>query len=165
MCDKKAAFYCCRRGLYCGRDCQKIGYHWGHRCPHNHYKQGQLLYADNIELSTENNKAQFTSVYKEQTKDSRLQIVLQSVQDRVPWETHHHVTQFIRVESGYGYIDMHPQRTTDLTEPEVTRFPLGPGEAVVIPCHYRHQIVRTGDKPLKLYAIYAKDAAAPDWVH
>ena len=113
-------------------------------------------YVDNIEYETEHNRDAMRVLYQEQpAQGGRMQVTVQSVEREVPWETHQHVTQFIRVESGYGILYVGDRS-----------FALGPGEAAVIRSGTRHRIENTGGiRPLKLYSVYTKDSSDTDWVH
>lgn len=56
----------------------------------------------------------------------------------------HHLDQFFRVEVGSGEVVMDGVRTAIQT-----------GSAIVVPAGAKHNIVNTGNAPLKLYTIYA----------
>lgn len=91
-------------------------------------------------------------------KGGRIQIAVSSLKkgESIPWETHDHVTQFIRVEAGEGYVQTNG--------PKSPKKKLRNGSAFTISSHTPHIIVCTG-KSLKFYSIYAKDATASKWVH
>jgi len=74
------------------------------------------------------------------------QLVLMSLKPReeIGKETHKAVDQFFRVEEGTGEVELDGVRT-----------PIKPGFAVVVPARMSHNIVNTGDVPLKLYTIYS----------
>ena len=75
-----------------------------------------------------------------------LQLVLMTIQpgEEIGEETHDDRDQFFRVERGKGeaWIDGH-------------RSKIKSDDALVVPAGARHNIVNTGDKPLRLYTIYA----------
>jgi mannose-6-phosphate isomerase-like protein (cupin superfamily) len=56
----------------------------------------------------------------------------------------HHLDQFFRVEDGTGQAILDGVRT-----------PIRAGFAVLVPAGTQHNIVNTGDRPLKLYTLYA----------
>jgi mannose-6-phosphate isomerase-like protein (cupin superfamily) len=56
----------------------------------------------------------------------------------------HALDQFFRVEQGAGEAEMNGVRT-----------PIHAGTAVLVPAGTRHNIINTGDEPLKLYTIYS----------
>lgn len=75
-----------------------------------------------------------------------LQLVLMAIRpgEEIGEETHTDRDQFFRVEKGKGevWIDGH-------------RSKIKGDDAIVVPAGARHNIVNTGDKPLRLYTIYA----------
>jgi len=75
-----------------------------------------------------------------------LQLVLMAIQpgEEIGEETHTDRDQFFRIEKGKGevWIDGH-------------RSKIKGDDAIVVPAGARHNIVNTGDKPLRLYSIYA----------
>ena len=75
-----------------------------------------------------------------------LQLVLMAIQpgEEIGEETHADRDQFFRVEKGKGevWIDGH-------------RSKIKSDVGIVVPAGARHNIVNTGDKPLRLYTIYA----------
>ena len=75
-----------------------------------------------------------------------LQLVLMAIQpgEEIGEETHADRDQFFRVEKGKGevWIDGH-------------RSKIKSDDAIVVPAGARHNIVNTGDKPLRLYTLYA----------
>lgn len=65
-------------------------------------------------------------------------------------EVHHDIDQFLRIEEGQGRVMMgDAQDSLDFTQ-TVTA-----DDAVLVPAGKWHNIVNTGDEPLKLYSIYA----------
>lgn len=117
------------------------------------------IYFDNIERSTLKNDKQLDLVFDESSRAPRLQVGLQSINDEVPWEKHRFLTQFFRVESGTGTLEI--GRSLSRTE----TFPLQDGSAAIVPAGCPHRIRNTGTKPLKLYSIYAKDSDTKEWLH
>lgn len=77
--------------------------------------------------------------------DTRVQLVLMSlaVGEDIGEEVHQ-LDQFIRVEKGKG------KSVLDGVE-----YDISDGSAVIIPQGVRHNIINTGDMPLKLYTLYA----------
>jgi mannose-6-phosphate isomerase-like protein (cupin superfamily) len=75
-----------------------------------------------------------------------LQLVLMAIQpgEEIGEETHTDRDQFFRVEKGKGeaWIDGH-------------RSKIKSDDAIIVPAGARHNIVNTGEKPLRLYTIYA----------
>jgi len=168
--DPNTTYYlCCTRHEYMGFPIviRSTSTRVGHRCIHNHYQEGaQDYFVDHIESRVSRAPSGTTLVYEEQ-RGGRIQVATARVDDKIRWETHTHVTQVIFVHSGYGWLDIEPERTSDLIVPERTRFVLSPGEMAVIPAYYRHQIVRDPQSamPLRLHTIYAKDSMEQQWRH
>ena len=75
-----------------------------------------------------------------------LQLVLMAIQpgEDIGEETHIDHDQFFRVEKGQGEVWINGQRSKIKSD-----------DAIVVPAGARHNIVNTGDKPLRLYTIYA----------
>lgn len=102
----------------------------------------------NIEKESINNTAFRRVVYT----DQNIQIVLMDigVNSGIGYETHHSMTQFIRIESGRGYADINR-----------SIYELFDGVAITIPPGSLHNIFNTGQTPLKLYTIYS--GSKPDF--
>lgn len=75
-----------------------------------------------------------------------MQLVLMSLEpgEEIGEEVHSDRDQFFRVEKGEGEVSIDGKRTHIKTD-----------MAIVVPSGARHNIKNTGDKPLKLYTIYA----------
>jgi len=73
------------------------------------------------------------------------QLVLMSIEpgDEIGVEVHE-LDQFIRVESGEGKAILNG-----------TEYALFDGYAIVVPGGVEHNVVSTGDEPLKLYSVYS----------
>lgn len=75
-------------------------------------------------------------------------------------EAHPELDQFLRVETGFGEVLM------GTTENRLNyRTPVSPGYAIVIPAGTWHNLINTGNRPLKLYSIYAPPAHPHGTVH
>lgn len=81
-----------------------------------------------------------------------LQVTLMSIRvgGDIGLEMHPHLDQFIRVESGQGFVKM-GDRQNNLTY----RQNINGDYAVIVPAGTWHNIVNVGNTPLKLYSIYA----------
>ena len=83
---------------------------------------------------------------------NNMQLTLMSIPVRgnIGVEMHEHVDQFIRIEGGSAriYLGRHKY---DLRDAGV----LNENYAVIIPAGTWHNIVNTGNRPLKLYSLYA----------
>ena len=88
--------------------------------------------------------------FKKVIYESRImRIMVMSIKpdEAIGEEFHSDEDQFIKVESGNGLLIL-----SDINlEQEV-----GKGQSVIIPKETRHNFKNVGDKPLKLYSIYAK---------
>jgi mannose-6-phosphate isomerase-like protein (cupin superfamily)/predicted GNAT family acetyltransferase len=80
----------------------------------------------------------------------KLQMTLMSIDDEIGLEVHNDGDQFLRVEEGEGKVLM--GKTKDNLDIEEM---IEDDYAIFIPAGYYHNIINTGDTPLKLYAIYA----------
>ena len=101
-------------------------------------KKGFLI---NIEDATKDNDASrkvlYTSLYS--------QLVVMSIEpgDEIGEEVHG-LDQFIRVEDGKGEVTLNGESHE-----------IEDDWAVIIPAGVKHNVVNTGDEPLKLYSIYS----------
>ena len=122
--------------IYCSKICQEID-----------HQNGKCYYVANIEKQTLNNKEKGPIIIYNDPS-GRLQVGLMSINpgDKAEWETHVHLTQFIRVESGTGTLYLN----------ENFKQQIGPGDAAIIPSNTKHMI-QSGDAPLQLYTLYAKN--------
>lgn len=98
-------------------------------------------YVENIEEATTSNEDFRRVLYT----GKNLQLVLMTLQpgEEIGEEVHEDRDQFFRVEEGRGtvYIDGTPNEVED-------------DFAVIVPAGARHNVVASGDQPLKLYTIY-----------
>jgi mannose-6-phosphate isomerase-like protein (cupin superfamily) len=108
-------------------------------------------YITNIEQATLENKAYRRVLYTARN----CQLVLMSIEpgDEIGEEMHE-LDQFIRVEAGNG--------TAILADIE---HEIADGMALVIPAGLLHNVVNTGDTPLKLYSVYAPPEHKDGTVH
>ena len=109
-------------------------------------------FVDDIEDLTEENSDFRRVLYT----GKHLQLVLMAIQpgEEIGEETHEERDQFFRVEKGKGevWIDGH-------------RSKIKSDVAIVVPAGARHNIVNTGDKPLRLYTLYAPPEHRDRTVH
>lgn len=99
-------------------------------------------YYNNIDKQTRKNTYYRKVIFT--TKN--MQLVLMSIRpgEEIGMETHKKTSQFIRVESGKGQA---------IISGKVHK--LKKDFALLIPPRKRHNIINTGNKPLKLYTIYS----------
>lgn len=103
------------------------------------------IYHENINDKTLNNDYFRDVIY---TVPDSMQLVVMSVETEIPREKHSHTTQFIRVESGTGVVEI------EYENGENKNYKLANDIAIIIPMGVYHRIKNTGKEPLKLYSIY-----------
>ncbi|WP_025027813.1 cupin domain-containing protein [Caldalkalibacillus mannanilyticus] len=112
----------------------------------------------NIEEVTKQNNTFRTALWT----GRHLQITLMSINvgEDIGLEVHPHLDQFIRIEEGQGLVRMGDREDRlDFQEHVFDDF------AIVIPAGKWHNLINTGDKPLKLYSIYAPPEHPHGTVH
>ena len=109
-------------------------------------------FVDDIEELTEDNKDFRRVLYTGQ----KLQLVLMALQpgEEIGEEVHADTDQFFRVEKGKGEVVIDGKATKIKSD-----------TAIIIPAGTRHNIKNTGDKPLKLYTLYAPPEHIDGTVH
>ena len=87
-----------------------------------------------------------------------LQLTVMTIQpgDDIGLEVHDDHDQFLRIEQGTGTVRMGPSK--DHLSFEAT---VSDDDVVLVPAGSWHDIVNTGEEPLKLYSLYGP----PDHVH
>jgi mannose-6-phosphate isomerase-like protein (cupin superfamily) len=109
-------------------------------------------YVENIEEATTSNEDFRRVLYT----GKNLQLVLMTLQpgEEIGEEVHEDRDQFFRIEDGRGtvYIDGTPSEVED-------------DFAVIVPAGARHNVVNSGDEPLKLYTIYGPPEHRDRTVH
>lgn len=65
-------------------------------------------------------------------------------------EVHPNVDQFLRIEDGEGTVQMGNTKDHLTVQRRV-----GEDDAIMVPAGTWHNIINTGDEPIKLYSIYA----------
>lgn len=109
-------------------------------------------YMDNIERATIENNDFRRVLYTAK----HVQLVLMSIPPggEIGEEVHEEVDQFLRIEAGRG------KAILDGVEHAVED-----GSAIVVPAGARHNVINTGEEPLKLYTLYAPPNHIIDIVH
>jgi mannose-6-phosphate isomerase-like protein (cupin superfamily) len=81
-----------------------------------------------------------------------LQVTLMSIPvgESVGLETHPDTDQFLRLDAGKGRVVMGPTREDLPFSRDVED-----GWAIMVPAGTWHDVINTGDEPMRLYAIYA----------
>jgi mannose-6-phosphate isomerase-like protein (cupin superfamily) len=110
-------------------------------------------YVDNIEEKTIKN----TNFRQVLNTTSRSQLVVMALLpgEDIGMEVHHHIDQFLRIESGTG------KAVLDGKE-----YSLEDGTAVVVPAGVEHNFINTSkNQPLKLYSIYTPPEHPDGTIH
>ncbi len=102
----------------------------------------------NIEQATKKNNTFRTALWT----GSHLQLTLMSINvgDDIGLENHPNLDQFLRIEQGQGIVKMGDQKDNLYFQKRVSA-----DYAVIIPAGKWHNLINTGNVPLKLYSIYA----------
>ena len=119
---------------------------------------GKDPYVVNIEDLTKQN----TKFRVAKWTGDNLQMTVMSIQPggEVGLEVHEDIDQFLRVEEGTARVEMGP------TKDEVTfSEDVEDDWAIMVPAGTWHNIINTGDGPLKLYSIYAKPEHPHGTIH
>lgn len=118
---------------------------------------GPNPYVVNIEeLTLENNNFR-TAAWT----GSQMQMTLMAIQpgDNIGLEVHDDHDQFLRIEQGLATVLMGD------TEDQLESWDAEDDFAIFVPAGKWHDVVNTGDQPLKLYSIYAPAEHAHGTVH
>ena len=109
---------------------------------------GRQPFAVNIEEATEHNNNFRTALWT----GKHLQVTLMSINvgDDIGLENHTNTDQFLRIEEGEGLVRMGKSRDRMDFQARVSD-----DFAIMVPAGTWHNIINTGNKPLKLYSIYA----------
>nr|WP_318540414.1 cupin domain-containing protein [Terribacillus saccharophilus] len=112
---------------------------------HDH---GNSPYVVDIEQATEHNRFFRTAIWT----GKHLQVTLMSIRpgEDIGLERHPNVDQFLRIESGRGLVQMGPRKDNLYYQQYVQD-----DFAIFVPAGTWHNIINTGQNPLKLYTIYA----------
>jgi len=108
-------------------------------------------YVDNIERATLENTDYRRVLYT--AKNSQLVLMCIEPGDEIGEETHH-LDQFIRIESGKALVTLDGVQHTAEDD-----------WAIVIPAGTKHNVVNSGDVPLKLYSIYSPPEHKDGTIH
>lgn len=119
---------------------------------------GPQPFVIDIEEATQRNRTFRTTLWT----GEYLQVTLMSIQpgDDIGLEVHEDGDQFIRIEVGRGIVQMGDS-------PDNLDFQrrISEDSAIMIPAGKWHNIINTGNLPLRLYAIYAPPEHPRDTVH
>ena len=109
---------------------------------------GRKPFVINIEEATKVNNNFRTALWT----GEHLQLTLMTINvgEDIGLESHPNLDQFIRIEEGQGLVKMGNTKTNlDFQRNVYDNF------AIFIPAGKWHNLINTGDKPIKLYSIYA----------
>jgi mannose-6-phosphate isomerase-like protein (cupin superfamily) len=109
---------------------------------------GKEPFVVNINEASKQNPTFRTSLWT----GNHLQVTLMSIDvgEDIGLEMHPDVDQFLRIEDGHGIVQMGNSKD-ELTFQES----VSDDFAIVVPAGKWHNVTNTGNKPLKLYSIYA----------
>ena len=109
---------------------------------------GPKPFVVDINKATLNNNTFRTALWT--GKYLQLTVMSIPVGESIGLEAHHDHDQFLRIEDGHGLVQM-----GDSKDNLYLRQPVYDDSAVFVPAGTWHNITNTGNKPLKLYSIYA----------
>lgn len=109
---------------------------------------GPYPFVINIADATKNNDYFRTTIWT----GNHFQLTLMSINvgDNIGLEVHPLNDQFIRIEEGFGLVKMGENKDNLTYERRV-----GANDIIIIPQGIWHNLINIGNKPLKLYSIYA----------
>jgi mannose-6-phosphate isomerase-like protein (cupin superfamily) len=119
---------------------------------------GPAPFAVNIEQAAKQNNNFRTALWT----GKHLQLTLMSINvgEDIGLENHPNLDQFIRIEQGQGLVLM-----GDRKDALDFRAYVGEGSAFIIPAGKWHNLINTGNIPIKLYSIYAPPQHPHGTVH
>lgn len=109
---------------------------------------GANPFVTNIEEVTKQNDHYRTALWT----GSQLQVTLMSIEvgEDIGLEVHPDIDQFLRIEDGEGLVQMGDSKE-NLDFEKIAK----DDDAIFVPAGKWHNVTNKGDKPLKLYSIYA----------
>ncbi|MBU6080866.1 MULTISPECIES: cupin domain-containing protein [Allobacillus] len=119
---------------------------------------GANPFVTDIEEATKQNENYRTALWT----GKNLQVTLMSIAvgEDIGLEVHNHIDQFLRIEEGEGLCQMGDSKDNLDFEKKV-----GHDDVVLVPAGKWHNVTNKGDKPLKLYSIYAPPEHPHGTVH
>ncbi len=119
---------------------------------------GPAPFAVNIEQAAKQNDNFRTALWT----GKHLQVTLMSINvgEDIGLEIHPDLDQFIRIEQGQGLVLMGDRKDN----PDFQAY-VGEGSAFIIPAGKWHNLINTGNIPIKLYSIYAPPQHPHGTVH
>ncbi len=119
---------------------------------------GPAPYVVNIDEATIKNDTFRTAIWT----GKHLQVTLMSIApgEDIGLEIHPHLDQFLRLEQGTGIVQMGDRQDQLTFQRKVAQ-----DDAIMIPAGTWHNVINTGNTPIKLYSIYAPPQHPPGTVH
>ena len=111
-----------------------------------------------IEEATKRNRNFRTTLWT----GKHLQLTLMSIEpgEDIGMEIHPHLDQFLRLEQGQAIVKMGKNENNLNFQKRVSD-----GDAIIIPAGTWHNLINLGNKPIKLYSIYAPPQHPHGTVH
>ena len=119
---------------------------------------GPKPFVVNIEQATNQNKAFRRVIWT----GNHMQLTLMSIPvgGDIGLEVHPNIDQFISIEEGRGIVKMGDSRNNLTFQRQVY-----PSSAFIIPSGTWHNLINTGNRPIKLYSIYAPPQHPKGTIH
>lgn len=119
---------------------------------------GSNPFVTNIEEATKQNSNYRTALWT----GSHLQVTLMSIEvgEDIGLEVHPDIDQFLRIEEGQGVVQMGDSEDNLDFEKNAED-----DDAIFVPAGKWHNVTNKGDKPLKVYSIYAPPEHPHGTVH
>lgn len=112
----------------------------------------------NIEMAAKRNRNYRTALWTGENLQVTLMCI--GVGEDIGLEVHPDVDQFVRIEDGWGITRMGPSKDCLNFARRVCR-----GDAIMVPAGTWHNVINAGNRPLKLYTIYAPPEHPRGTVH
>lgn len=118
---------------------------------------GPMPFVTNIETATVDNDTYRSTLWT----GKYLQVTVMSIEpgNDIGLEVHEDHDQFLRIEAGQAKVYMGP------TKDDLQTWDAADDDAVFVPAGSWHNLVATGDTPLKVYSIYSPPEHAHGTVH
>ncbi len=119
---------------------------------------GNNPFVTNIEDATKENNNYRTALWT----GENLQVTLMSIEvgEDIGLEVHQGIDQFLRIEDGQGLVQMGDSED-NLDFEKLAK----DDDAIFVPAGKWHNVTNNGDKPLKVYSIYAPPEHPHSTVH
>ena len=130
--------------------------HWGEHPEIRDY--GDEPFVFNIHHATNMNRNFRTTLWT--GRDMQLTLMSIPVRNDIGVEMHDDVDQFIRIESGHAKVYMGNSKNALYEVGNVNE-----NYAIIIPAGTWHNVVNVGNRPLKLYSLYAPPKHLSGTIH